>query len=74
MASIPAQHPAELSAGRVGKSKSPKIKDRVGKSKMPKIKALGVFVCSVKGTQVLKDGEHTGATPGRVVRGPGWKK
>jgi N-acyl-D-amino-acid deacylase len=22
---------------------------------------------------VLKDGEHTGATPGRVVRGPGWK-
>jgi N-acyl-D-amino-acid deacylase len=22
--------------------------------------------------QVLKDGEHTGATPGRVVRGPGW--
>ncbi len=27
----------------------------------------------VNGTQVLKDGEHTGATPGRVVRGPGWK-
>ena len=26
----------------------------------------------VNGTQVLKDGEHTGATPGRVVRGPGW--
>jgi len=22
--------------------------------------------------QVLKDGMHTGATPGRVVRGPGW--
>ena len=29
----------------------------------------GVFV---NGVQVLKDGEHTGATPGRVVRGPGW--
>jgi len=27
----------------------------------------------VNGVQVLKDGEHTGATPGRVVRGPGWK-
>ncbi len=27
----------------------------------------------VNGTQVLRDGEHTGATPGRVVRGPGWK-
>jgi N-acyl-D-amino-acid deacylase len=27
----------------------------------------------VNGVQVLKDGEHTGATPGQVVRGPGWK-
>lgn len=27
----------------------------------------------VNGIQVLRDGEHTGATPGRVVRGPGWK-
>ncbi|MBI1257374.1 MAG: amidohydrolase family protein [Chloroflexi bacterium] len=26
----------------------------------------------VNGQQVLKDGEHTGAKPGRVVRGPGW--
>jgi N-acyl-D-amino-acid deacylase len=26
----------------------------------------------VNGVQVLLDGEHTGATPGRVVRGPGW--
>lgn len=28
----------------------------------------------VNGVQVLKDGEHTGAKPGRVVRGPGYKK
>lgn len=27
----------------------------------------------VNGVQVLQDGEHTGAKPGRVVRGPGWK-
>jgi N-acyl-D-aspartate/D-glutamate deacylase len=27
----------------------------------------------VNGVQVLRNGEHTGATPGRVVRGPGWK-
>ena len=27
----------------------------------------------VRDEQVIKDGEHTGATPGRVVRGPGWK-
>jgi N-acyl-D-amino-acid deacylase len=34
--------------------------------------ATGVIHVFVNGTQVLKDGEHTGATPGRVVRGPGW--
>ena len=34
--------------------------------------ATGVFHVFVNGTQVLRDGEHTGATPGRVVRGPGW--
>jgi N-acyl-D-amino-acid deacylase len=28
----------------------------------------------VNGVQVLRDGEHTGATPGRFVRGPGWKR
>jgi N-acyl-D-amino-acid deacylase len=27
----------------------------------------------VNGVRVLKDGEHTGAFPGKVVRGPGWK-
>ena len=27
----------------------------------------------VNGVQVLRDGEHTGATPGRVVRGKGYK-
>jgi N-acyl-D-amino-acid deacylase len=35
--------------------------------------ATGVRDVLVNGVQVLKDGEHTGATPGRVVRGPGWK-
>jgi N-acyl-D-amino-acid deacylase len=28
----------------------------------------------VNGVPVLRDGEHTGATPGRFVRGPGWKR
>jgi N-acyl-D-amino-acid deacylase len=27
----------------------------------------------VNGVQVLADGEHTGAKPGRVVHGPGWR-
>jgi N-acyl-D-amino-acid deacylase len=34
--------------------------------------ATGVVHVFVNGVQVLADGEHTGATPGRVVRGPGW--
>ena len=35
--------------------------------------ATGVMHVWVNGAQVLKDGEHTGQKPGRVVRGPGWK-
>lgn len=34
--------------------------------------ATGMMHVFVNGTQVLENGEHTGATPGRVVRGPGW--
>jgi N-acyl-D-amino-acid deacylase len=34
--------------------------------------ATGVVHVFVNGQQVLRDGEHTGALPGRVVRGPGW--
>jgi N-acyl-D-amino-acid deacylase len=34
--------------------------------------ATGVVHLFVNGIQVLQDGEHTGAKPGRVVRGPGW--
>ena len=36
--------------------------------------ATGVVHVFVNGAQVLKNGEHTGKKPGRVVRGPGWKK
>jgi N-acyl-D-amino-acid deacylase len=35
--------------------------------------ATGMVHVFVNGTQVLENGEHTGAKPGRVVRGPGWK-
>ena len=35
--------------------------------------AIGVKHVWVNGGQVLKDGEHTGQKPGRVVRGPGYK-
>ena len=36
--------------------------------------ATGVHQVIVNGIQVIKDGEHTGAKPGRAVRGPGWKE
>jgi len=36
--------------------------------------ATGMVHVFVNGVQVIKGGEHTGALPGRVVRGPGWTK
>jgi len=36
--------------------------------------AVGMRHVFVNGVAVLKDGEHTGAKPGRAVRGPGWRK
>ncbi|MCC6788364.1 MAG: amidohydrolase family protein, partial [Hyphomonadaceae bacterium] len=38
----------------------------------PHAYSTGVRDVFVNGVQVLRDGEHTGATPGQVVRGPGW--
>jgi N-acyl-D-amino-acid deacylase len=38
----------------------------------PHALSTGVEHVFVNGGHVIKDGEHTGATPGRAVRGPGW--
>ena len=38
----------------------------------PQVFATGVSDVVVNGVPVLKNGKHTGARPGRVVRGPGW--
>ncbi|MCB1008687.1 MAG: D-aminoacylase [Acidobacteria bacterium] len=35
--------------------------------------AVGVEQVFVNGRAVIRDGEHTGATPGRFVRGPGYR-
>jgi len=40
----------------------------------PQQYATGMVHVLVNGVVVLKDGEHTGARPGRVVRGPGWRQ
>jgi N-acyl-D-amino-acid deacylase len=47
------------------------IQDRATFAK-PHQLATGVRDLFVNGVQVLAGGEHTGAKPGRVVRGPGW--
>ncbi len=39
----------------------------------PHALATGVVHVFVNGKQVLENGEHTGATPGRFVHGPGWE-
>lgn len=36
--------------------------------------STGMVHVFVNGTQVLENGEHTNAKPGRVVRGPGWRR
>jgi N-acyl-D-amino-acid deacylase len=39
----------------------------------PKEYAEGVGHVFINGVHVLENGEHTGAKPGRIIRGPGWK-
>jgi N-acyl-D-amino-acid deacylase len=50
-----------------------KIQDHATFAK-PHQYSTGVVHVLVNGTQVLRDGEHTGAKPGRVVRGPGYRE
>jgi N-acyl-D-amino-acid deacylase len=35
--------------------------------------STGMVHVLVNGVPVIRDGEHTNAKPGKVVRGPGWK-
>ncbi|MBT8184812.1 MAG: amidohydrolase family protein, partial [Eudoraea sp.] len=49
-----------------------KIKDNATFDK-PHQYATGMKHVIVNGTQVLKDGEHTGLFPGRFVKGPGYQ-
>ena len=49
-----------------------KVKDNATFEK-PHQYAEGMIHVFVNGAQVLKEGEHTGAKPGRFVKGPGYK-
>jgi len=50
-----------------------KIQDHATYDK-PHQYSTGVSHVLVNGVAVLAGGEHTGAKPGRFVRGPGWAK
>jgi len=50
-----------------------KIKDNATFEK-PHQFSEGMIHIFINGVQVLKDDEHTGAKPGRFVKGPGWKQ
>jgi len=50
-----------------------KVQDKATFAK-PHQYAEGVIHVFVNGVQVIKDGTHTGAKPGRFVKGPGYKK
>jgi N-acyl-D-amino-acid deacylase len=49
-----------------------KVKD-LATFEEPKLYAEGMVHVFVNGQAVLLHGEHTGATPGRIIRGPGYK-
>lgn len=50
----------------------PKLIQDKASFEVPHRYAEGMRHVFVNGVQVLQDGEHTGAMPGRCVRGPGW--
>ena len=50
-----------------------KIQDHATYDK-PHQYSTGMVHVFVNGSQVLRNGEHTGAKPGRVIHGPGWRK
>ncbi|MEJ0081916.1 MAG: D-aminoacylase [Puia sp.] len=52
---------------------SQKVQDHATYEK-PQQYATGISDVLVNGTQVIKNGEHTGAKPGRFIKGPGFKK
>jgi len=50
----------------------PETVDDVATFENPHQLATGIVHVFVNGGQVLRDGQHTGAKPGRFVKGPGW--
>lgn len=50
-----------------------RVKDNASFEK-PHQYAEGIMHVWVNGVHVINDGNHTGATPGRFIKGPGWKQ
>ena len=80
MTSLPAQNIGIRNRGRLAEDYYGDIvvfdPDTVGDRatfENPHHYAQGIVHVFVNGVQVLAEGEHTGAMPGQVVRGPGWR-
>jgi N-acyl-D-amino-acid deacylase len=81
LAALPAKHlklnkRGELKVGYyadIAVFDAQKIKDNATYEKSHQY-AEGMKDVFINGVQVLKNGEHTGATPGRFIKGPGYKK
>jgi N-acyl-D-amino-acid deacylase len=81
MTSLPAENLKIAKRGRIVKSNYADIAifdARVISDKatfdQPHQYAVGMHHVIVNGTIVLRNGEHTGAKPGRIIRGPGYRK
>lgn len=80
MTSLPAENTGIRERGRLASGyyadvvvfDPEKIGDRAT-YEFPHQYATGVLDVFVNGERVVEDGRHTGALPGRVVRGPGWR-
>ena len=80
LANLPAKHLKLLKRGEIKTGyyadlvifDPAKIADHATYDK-PHQYATGMLDIFVNGVQVLKDSEHTNATPGKFVKGPGWK-
>lgn len=79
MTSLPAQNLSLIDRGQLAEGSYADIvifdPERIGDRATfaePHQYSVGVRDVFVNGEQVLQGGRHTGATPGRVVRGPGW--
>jgi N-acyl-D-amino-acid deacylase len=81
MTSLPATNLKIIKRGRLSKGYfadiaifDPSMVNDLATFENPHQYATGMVHVFVNGVPVITEGEHTNAKPGKVIRGPGWKK